>query len=68
MTGWGRWSTVVQKIEIWPYEQMVYAQTKICAREWDAQTSQVFWDTNRSSNLGQKTRSRDCKKSWKPAK
>ena len=27
---------IVQEIEIWPYYQMVYAQTRICSREWDA--------------------------------
>ena len=27
---------------------MVYAQTKICPREWDAQNSLGFWNTNRS--------------------
>ena len=29
---------IVQEIEIWPHEQMVYAQTRICPGEWDAQT------------------------------
>ena len=24
----------VQEIEIWPYEQMVYAQPRICPRKW----------------------------------
>ena len=52
MTGWGRLSTV-QKIEIWQYEQIVYAQPKIFPREWDAQGSLGFGDTNRLSNFGQ---------------
>ena len=26
---------IVQDIEIWPYEQMVYAQPKICPNEWN---------------------------------
>ena len=43
----------VQEIEVWPCEQMVYAQTWICPGEWDAQTSLGFGDTNRSSNLDQ---------------
>ena len=29
-----------------PYEQVVYAQTRICPVEWEAQTSLEFWDTN----------------------
>ena len=32
-----------QKIEIWPYEQMVYAQPRICPGKWDAQTRLGFW-------------------------
>ena len=42
---------VVQEILIWPYEQVVYAQPRIYPREWDAQTSLGFWDTNESLNL-----------------
>ena len=26
----------VQEIEIWPYEQMVYAQPSTCPRKWHA--------------------------------
>ena len=56
-TGWARWSTaIVQEIEIWPYEQMVYVQTSICPGKWDAQTPLGFWNINRSPNLGQTTR------------
>ena len=29
---------------------MVYAQPRICPREWDAQTLLGFWDTNGSPN------------------
>ena len=36
---------------------MVYAQHRILPGEWDGQNSLGFWDTNRSFNLGQKTRS-----------
>ena len=36
---------------------MVYAQPRICPREWDAQTPLTFRDTNGSLNLGQMTRS-----------
>ena len=46
----------MQEIEIWQYEQIVYAQTRICAGEWDAQTSLGFWHINGSTNLGQTTR------------
>ena len=47
---------IVQKIEVWPYEQMVKAQPRICHGEWDAQTSLGFWDKNGSHNLGQTTK------------
>ena len=33
---------------------MVYAQTRIGPREWDAWNSQEFWDLNRSPNPGQR--------------
>ena len=45
----------MQEIEIWPYEQMVYAQLRIYHGEWDAQTPLEYWDTNGSPNLGQTT-------------
>ena len=41
---------------------MVYAQPRICPREWDAQIPLEFWDTNRSPNLGKKTRPSNNKK------
>ena len=47
---------IVQKILIWPYKHVVYAQLGIRPGEWEAQTSLVFWDTNRSPHLGQTTR------------
>ena len=47
---------IVQEISIWPYEQVGYAQPRILPGEWDAQRFQGFWNTNRSSNLGQTTR------------
>ena len=31
---------IVQGSEIWLYEQMVYAQTRICPREWDSKFSE----------------------------
>ena len=31
----------MQETEIWPYEQMVYAQPRICPRNWD---EQIQWD------------------------
>ena len=43
---------IVQETNIWPYEQMVYAQPWICLGEWDAQTPLGFRDTNGSLNLG----------------
>ena len=47
---------IVLEIEVWTYEQMVYAQPRICLGEWDAQTPMIFCDTNESPNLGQTTR------------
>ena len=49
-------SRMVQKTEVSPCEQMVYAQTRIYPGEWDTQTPLGFWDKNRSPNLGQTTR------------
>ena len=46
----------VQEIEIWPCEQLVYAQPGIRPGKWDAHTFLGFWDTNGSPNLSQKTR------------
>ena len=46
-------------IHFWPYEQMVYAQTRIRVGEWDAQNSQGFWDANRSLYPSQKTKTSD---------
>ena len=43
----------IKEIKIWPYEQIVYAQPRICPGEWDAQNPLEFWDKNGSSNLGQ---------------
>ena len=53
---------IVQEIEIWPYYQMVYAETRISSGKCEAQNSLGFWDTNRSPNAGQKTRSSNKKK------
>ena len=33
---------IVQEIEIWPYEQTVYAQRRICPVEWSAKTPLRF--------------------------
>ena len=33
---------IAQDIEIWPTEEVVYLQPKICPGKWDAQTSQGF--------------------------
>ena len=50
--GQGNPSETVQEIEIWLYEQVVYAQPRICLGEWDAQIPRVFWDTKVSPNIG----------------
>ena len=34
------------KILIWTYEQVVHAQCRIRPGEWDARSSQGFWNTN----------------------
>ena len=49
--GEGNPQRIEQKIEIWPYQHVGYAQPRISPGEWDAQTSLGFWDTNRSPNL-----------------
>ena len=48
---------------------MIYAEPRICPRKWETQTSQRFWDTNGSPNLGQSIRPSDSqqkknKNSW----
>ena len=43
-------------IIIWTHEQMVYAQPSICPRKEHTLTPMGLWHTNRSPNLGQKTR------------
>ena len=45
----------VQEIEIWPYEQIAYAHTRIRHRKWDVENSLGFWDTKGLTNLGQIT-------------
>ena len=47
----------MQEAEVWTYEQIVYAQHRICPTEWDTQIPLGFSDTNGSPNLGQMTRS-----------
>ena len=42
---------IVQNVEIWPYEQMVYAQTRTHHRKWDAQNSLGFWVTKGLSDF-----------------
>ena len=44
----------MQEVEVWPYEQMAYAQPRICPREWNAQTPLEFLDTNGSPNLSRR--------------
>ena len=45
----------MQETEIWPFEQMVYAQQRICPGEWHTQTPLRFWHPNGLLNLGQTT-------------
>ena len=35
---------IVQEIEIWPFEQMVYAQPNISPGEWDIHTDHLISD------------------------
>ena len=42
---------IVPEILMWTYEQVVFAQARICPREWDAQNSLEFLDTNRATNF-----------------
>ena len=42
--------------EIQRWEQMVNAQIRLCPGKLDAQILLGFWDSNRSTNLGQTTR------------
>ena len=59
-TGWkGDYQGIVQEIEIWPYEQAIYAQPRIRLGKRDAQTSLRFMDTNGSLYLGLTTRPTD---------
>ena len=59
---------IVQEIEIWLNEQMVYAQPRICPKEWEAQTPLRFWDTNGWPHLGQMTWPWSTKKKKKKKK
>ena len=56
---------IVQEIGIWPYKQMVYAQSRICPGEWETQTSLGIWDTNGSPNLAQTTKPSDSQQKKK---
>ena len=48
--------SIEQDIQIWSYEQVVYAQPRIRSGEWDTQTSLGFSYTNKLANLGQTTK------------
>ena len=52
----------MQEIQISPYYQMLYSQTRICPEEWDSWNTLEFLDTNESPNPGQKTRHIDYRK------
>ena len=45
----------MQEIEIWPYEQMLFAQPRINPGKWDARSLR-FWDINGSLNPSQTTK------------
>ena len=45
----------VQVIKIWWYDQMIYAQTRICLSEWNAKIYLGFGDINESTHPSQKT-------------
>ena len=47
---------LVQEIEIWPYEQMVYAQCIFCHVKWQAPSPLELWHTNESINFSQMTK------------
>ena len=46
---------IVQEIEIWPYYQILHAQSSICPGRWNADISHGFYDGNRSTIPGQIT-------------
>ena len=50
----------MQEVYIRPYEQMEYAQPRICPGKRDVRNSLWFWNTTGSPNLGQTTRLREC--------
>ena len=56
---WHAWVGKMQEIEILPYEQVVYAQRRICTGEWDEQSSLEFCYTE-SPNLDQMTTPSGC--------
>ena len=42
---------IVQEIEIWPYEQIVFEQNNISPGKWDTETHLGFWHPNGSLKL-----------------
>ena len=52
MGGKGNPLGIVQKIETWPYNQIVYEQNNTISREEDPWNSLGFWDKDGFSNLG----------------
>ena len=59
---------IMQEIEIWPFEELVYAQLGICPRKWDEKSFQGFLDKNGSPNLGQTTKPIDSQQKKKKKK
>ena len=55
---------IVQEIEIWAYEECYMDNPG----EWDAETSQGFWDSNGSPNLRQTARPSDSQQKREFAK
>ena len=39
----GQGDPLGRKIKIWPYEEIIYAQSSICPGKWDTQTPLLFW-------------------------
>ena len=62
MGGQGDLLRIVKEVEIWPQEQMVYAQPWIHSGKWDTETLLGFWNTNGSHNFSQMTRLNNSKK------
>ena len=59
MVGKGEPLGIVQDVQIWPYEPMLYTKPGIHSRKWDTKISFGFGDSNWSPNLNQRSRLSD---------